>query len=547
VAKKQVLETASSFKLLFESSPVAIGISRLSDGCYVEINEAFLKLHEYTRNEVIGHSSTELGLWNKPEERAAVVAHIENGDQSFNFSHEYRTRSGKTGHALVSAKRIDLEGTPCLIGFITDINELDETQRALVERVRDQQAIFEHMHNGVAHCRVFFEAGHPADVLFLSVNKAFEQLTGLKSVVGKRTSEVIPEIRLLDPSLFEAMGRVASTRRPEKLEHYVASLKKWYSISAFSPQHGEFVVIFEEITEHKRTESALASSEAEFRLLAEAMPQIVWITRADGWNIYFNRQWVEYTGLSMEESYGHGWNKPFHPDDRQCAWDAWKAAVQNKCSYALESRLRRADGEYRWWLVRGVPVYAENGDVEKWFGTCTDIHDLKLSEAEIQAGKAKLEAALASMSDAVFISDTEGCILDSNDAAVAFHRFHSREDCPRVLAGFYEYLEAFSLEGTPIPLDQWAVPRALRGETASNVEVSMRRRDTGETWIGSYSFAPMRNARGEIFGAVVTGRDVTKEKEATQALQQESAKNIARECEEHRDPAQCQRWHPHPG
>ena len=64
----------------------------------------------------------------------------------------------------------------------------------------------------------------------------------------------------------------------------------------------------------ERTEQ-LANSEKEFRSLAEAMPQIVWITRADGWNIFFNQQWVNFTGLTLEESYGHGWNKPFHPDD----------------------------------------------------------------------------------------------------------------------------------------------------------------------------------------------------------------------------------------
>jgi PAS domain-containing protein len=75
--------------------------------------------------------------------------------------------------------------------------------------------------------------------------------------------------------------------------------------------------------------------------MAEALPQIVWITRPDGWNIFFNQKWVDYTGLTLEESYGHGWNKPFHPDDRQRAWDAWQNAVNNNGTYSLECRLRR--------------------------------------------------------------------------------------------------------------------------------------------------------------------------------------------------------------
>ena len=121
------------------------------------------------------------------------------------------------------------------------------------------------------------------------------------------------------------------------------------------------------------------------------MPQIVWITRADGWNIYFNQQWVDYTGLTLEESYGHGWNKPFHPDDQQRAWDAWQNAVTNNGTYSLECRLRAADGTYRWWLVRGVPVMNEKGETTKWFGTCTDIEEFKRVEEQLRQAQ-KMEA-----------------------------------------------------------------------------------------------------------------------------------------------------------
>ena len=148
----------------------------------------------------------------------------------------------------------------------------------------------------------------------------------------------------------------------------------------------------------ERTEQ-LAASEKEFRTLAEAMPQIVWITRADGWNIYFNQQWVDYTGLTLEESYGHGWNKPFHPDDQQRAWDAWQNAVTNNGTYSLECRLRAADGTYRWWLVRGVPVANEKGETTKWFGTCTDIEEFKRVEAQLRQVQ-KMEA-LGTMSGGI--------------------------------------------------------------------------------------------------------------------------------------------------
>ena len=139
-----------------------------------------------------------------------------------------------------------------------------------------------------------------------------------------------------------------------------------------------------DITERTQAAEALRQSEERFRTLAEAVPQIVWMTRPDGWNIYFNQHWVDYTGRSLQESYGDGWAIPFHPDDRQRAWDAWQHAVQTDGAYALECRLRRADGVYRWWLNRGVSLHDANGQVINWFGTCTDIQDLKESAAQLE-------------------------------------------------------------------------------------------------------------------------------------------------------------------
>jgi diguanylate cyclase (GGDEF)-like protein/PAS domain S-box-containing protein len=134
----------------------------------------------------------------------------------------------------------------------------------------------------------------------------------------------------------------------------------------------------------KRVEEALRKSEEQFHTLAESMPQIVWIALPDGSDTYHNQKWIDYTGLTAKESLGDGWAKPFHPDDRQSALEAWQKATAARGVYSVESRLRRADGVYRWWLVRGVPQQDDAGNIIKWFGTCTDIHDLKTAEIKIR-------------------------------------------------------------------------------------------------------------------------------------------------------------------
>ncbi|MGZ3998732.1 MAG: PAS domain-containing protein, partial [Flavisolibacter sp.] len=117
----------------------------------------------------------------------------------------------------------------------------------------------------------------------------------------------------------------------------------------------------------------------EFRFVTNFIPQMVWATRPDGYTDYHNKQWFDYTGLSPELSDGdNNWNSVVHPEDQQKAWKSWKHTVQTGETYEIEYRLRRYDGEYRWFLARALPLRDEKNKIVKWFGTCTDIHDQKM-------------------------------------------------------------------------------------------------------------------------------------------------------------------------
>lgn len=123
--------------------------------------------------------------------------------------------------------------------------------------------------------------------------------------------------------------------------------------------------------------------EAQFRALADSMPQMVWSTRPDGHHDYYNARWYEFTGMSPGTTDGEGWNGMFHPEDQERAWDRWRQSLSTGEPYEIEYRLRRHDGAYRWTLGRARAVRGVDGTIARWFGTCTDIHDQKqLAEQE---------------------------------------------------------------------------------------------------------------------------------------------------------------------
>lgn len=120
-----------------------------------------------------------------------------------------------------------------------------------------QEGLINAMHEGYIHCKMIYEGGQPRDFVFINVNSIFWQLTGLKNVVGRKVSEVIPGIRESNPDLFEIYGRVAATGNPEIFETYVEALQCWYSVSAYSTEKGYFVAVFQDVTERKLTEQEL--------------------------------------------------------------------------------------------------------------------------------------------------------------------------------------------------------------------------------------------------------------------------------------------------
>jgi len=124
-------------------------------------------------------------------------------------------------------------------------------------------------------------------------------------------------------------------------------------------------------------QNRLAANEANFAILTNALPQMVWSTLPDGYHDYYNDRWYEFTGVPQGSTDGKEWNGMFHPEDQERAWATWRRSLETGEPYEIEYRLRHHSGQYRWTLGRAVPVRDADGQITRWIGTCTDIDEQK--------------------------------------------------------------------------------------------------------------------------------------------------------------------------
>ncbi|KAI1655311.1 hypothetical protein F4813DRAFT_391733 [Daldinia decipiens] len=148
------------------------------------------------------------------------------------------------------------------------------------------------------------------------------------------------------------------------------------------------------------------ADEERFKLICDTMPQMVWTATANGVHDFFNNRWYDYTGLSVEDSVGGGWKNPFHPDDMPNTWKRWERSLVTGEAYATEYRCRSKDGEWRWMLGRALPLRNKRtGQIEKWFGTCTDVHEALEAKMAAKQTRAQLLSVLTHAQTTIFSVD----------------------------------------------------------------------------------------------------------------------------------------------
>jgi PAS domain S-box-containing protein len=270
-----------------------------------------------------------------------------------------------------------------------------------------------------------------------------------------------------------------------------------------------------DIDDRKQAEDALRKSEKELRDAINTIPAIVWSALPDGSNVYVNRRFLEYSGLSAEQTAGSGRRAAIHPDDLERNLGKWMEAVATGKPNENELRIRRSDGQYRWHLDRGVPLRDEDGNIVKWYGVVTDIEDrkraeeaLQLTSHDLQESKAKLEEAQRITHVGYWEWDILTGRVNWSDETYRIYGLRPQE----------RHMDLATVQAKIHPEDwQRGMEEAL-GSGRFNAECRLFR-PTGEVRIAHFQGDVNRDASGRPYRMFGTIQDITDRKRAEEALQ----------------------------
>ena len=239
---------------------------------------------------------------------------------------------------------------------------------------------------GFCLCELIIDSnGDPVDYRFIEVNPQFESMTGLVDATGRTAYELVPD---LEASWVATYGTVALGGTAMRFQNGSAAMGRWFDVFATPvAPYGRFAVVFRDTTEHRLAEVALAESEERFRNMADHAPLMMWVSDADGRCTYLNDRWFTYTGQSPTQDWPN-WADALHPDDIEAATRDMGRALRARESFAVELRLRRQDGEFRWAINSAAARFAADGGFLGYVGSVIDIHDRVVAEDAVRASEA---------------------------------------------------------------------------------------------------------------------------------------------------------------
>ncbi|MFA5414311.1 MAG: PAS domain S-box protein [Methanoregula sp.] len=391
-------------------------------------------------------------------------------------------------------------------------NEIEERRMAEQELRKSEQrfhSLFTNMLDGFAFCRMLYENDKPADFIYIEVNEAFSQLTGLVGVEGKRVTEVIPGIKDSNPELFAIYGGVAANGVPVRFTTYLKPLNEWLSVSVYSPEKGFFVAIFDNITARKLAEDALRETNAYLNNLFDHAnaPIITWdpgfhITR-------FNHAFEDLTGRSQEEVLAKTLDILFPGETRQTSMALIQKAFIGERWETVEIPILTKEGIIRTVLWNSANVLDPEGRTISTIAQGVDITERKRAEQQVGEYSRFLATLIDTLPVPLFYKDTQGKYLGCNPPFEKYTGVFLNELIGKT---------AYDLFPSDLADGYTAADRTVFDNPVPyKYETQIRFADGSRHDVIFYK-APFYNNDGSIGGLIGTFLDITERKLAEEAI-----------------------------
>lgn len=421
------------------------------------------------------------------------------------------------GHASLAPTTYNLHFFPLkntegvLLGVLYQV--IDVTKEKLAEGLlHDSEERFKMLAENTPDIVVRYDPG--LQILF--ANSAVKDELGVApaALIGKSIYETSIIAHIPESYVLKIKQVFQSGQEKDLISTYNAEGEMIDYYTRFVPEKTKEGKISSVIAISQNISSLLGAQEElmqarDFNFMTDVMPQLIWITEANGEASFFNKGWYEYTGLSKEETLSWGWQIVIHPDDVQQTLAKWQHSLETGEPYQVEYRLRKFDGSYRWFMGRGMSMKNAEGQVIKWYGFCADIHEQKQNRTELAEQAQELQLLNQMIPQIVWSAKADGSHDYFNQH---WYRYTGLSYAESEDQGWSQILHPDDYERT---MAAWS--HCLRTGDPYQIEYRFRRRDGAYRWfIGRAT--PQRDEEGHIIKWFGTCTDIHEQKQQSEAL-----------------------------
>jgi formate hydrogenlyase transcriptional activator len=488
-----------------------------ADGRIVEANQAFLQLLQYDREDLVSGRLRWADLtpaeWRERDERA-LTEFLETG--VFHYEKEYFRKDGSRVPVLVGGARLQSpdEG----VVYVLDLSE----QKRAEEKIRMSESYLAEAQR-LSHTGSWAWNPNPnKDIRYWSEEcyrvlgfdpdgplPQFEEFFQKIHPDDQAATRERFEKAIRDKADFEMDYRIVHPDKGNRDIHVVG-----HAVFDRSGDLHEFVGTVIDITERKRAEEQLRASESKYRHLVDTTPAFVHTALPNGELDFLNQGWLEYVGVPLTDLLGWGWTSRIHPEDVEAFVEKWRASVRSGEPFLAESRVRRADGEYRWFMHHKEPLRNEAGEIIKWYGSSIDIQERKTAEEKIREQETELRQILDLAPQHMGVSAPDGSRLYANHTALEYFGVtleQWRDPNAHMKLAHPEDREQFLAERNK---------RFLEGKP-HEFEARLLRHD-GEFRCFLFRLTPIKDKRGHITRWFGTATDIEDRKRAEEEIRKEN-------------------------